>query len=206
MELFFAAALAAMAFWTIRSQEQGRRIALLGRHLGHYQIEKHMEALTQGYLRALEEDDGERRKQIWLLLGGTERALRGQFTRMAAEFASTDAAQARVSKLPFYVPFAVRFAPAASFDMRRALELHARGLGRAMDAGDVSPRDRAFTISAELLLMQHTCHWFCRSRVVASARTLARHKTSYDQLVAAVSPQTRAEYLALTGLGRAGRA
>lgn len=206
MELFFAAALGAMAFWTIRSQEQGRRIALLGRHLARHQIEKHMETLTQGYLRALGEDDAERRDQIWLLLGGTERALRSQFARMAADFASTEAAQARVSTLAFYVPFATRFAPAATFDMRRALALHARGIERALDAGGASPRDRAFTISAELLLMQHTCHWFCRSRMVASARTLARHKTSYDQLVAAVSPQTRAEYLALTGLGRAGRA
>jgi len=31
MELFFAAALAAMTFWTIRSREQSRRIALLAR-------------------------------------------------------------------------------------------------------------------------------------------------------------------------------
>ena len=201
MDFFFAAALAAMAFWAIRSQEQGRRIALLGRHLAQYQIEQHMETLTQGYLRALGEDDSERRDQIWLLLQGTERTLRGQFTRMAGELARTDAAQARVSLLPFYVPFAVHFAPAATFDLRQALALHARGIERAMDAGDASPRDRAFTISAELLLMQHTCHWFCRSRNVASARTLARHKTSYDQLVASVSPQTRAEYLALTGLG-----
>lgn len=206
MDFFFAAALAALAFWTVRSHEQGRRIALLGRHLAQYQIEKHMETLTQGYLRALGEQDAGRREQIWLLLNGTERALRSQFARMAADFARTDADQARVSKLPFYVPFAARFAPAATFDMRHALALHARGIERAMDAGDASPRDRAFTISAELLLMQHTCHWFCRSRTVASARTLARHKTSYDQLVASVSPQTRAEYLALTGVGGAGRA
>lgn len=206
MELFFAAALAAMAFWNIRSREQGRRIALLGRHLARHQIEKHMETLTRGYLRALGEDDGERRRQIWVLLHGTERVLRAQFARMAADFAASGADQARVSKLPFYVPFAVRFAPAATFDMRQALALHARGIERAMDAGDASPRDRAFTICAELLLMQHTCHWFCRSRVVASARTLARHKTAYDQLVASVSPQTRAEYLALTGLGGAAAA
>lgn len=198
MEFFFAAALAAFAFWTIRSREQGRRIALLGRHLAQYQIEKHMETLTQGYLRALGEDAAERRDQIWILLQGTERALRSQFARMADDFARTDAAQAGVSRLPVYVPFAARFAPTATFDMRQALALHARGIERAMDAADASPRDRAFTISAELLLMQHTCHWFCRSRMVASARTLARHKTSYDQVIASVSPQTRAEYLALT--------
>jgi hypothetical protein len=62
-----------------------------------------------------------------------------------------------------------------------------------------SARDRAYAISAELLLMQHTCHWFCRSKLVASARMLSRHRTSYDQLVSAVLPQTRSEYLALVG-------
>ena len=205
MEFFFAAALAAVAFWTLRSHEQGRRIALLGRHLAQYQIEKHMETLTQGYLRALGEDDAQRRDQIWILLQGTERALRSQFARMADEFARTDPGQARVSRLPVYVPFADRFAPAVTFDMRQALALHARGIDRAMDARDALPRDRAFTVSAELLLMQHTCHWFCRSRMVASARTLARHKTSYDQVMASVTPQTRSEYLALTGLAMPGR-
>jgi hypothetical protein len=45
--------------------------------------------------------------------------------------------------------------------------------------------------------MQHSCHWFCRSKVVASARMLARHKTSYEQLLAAVSPETRQAYQAL---------
>jgi hypothetical protein len=57
----------------------------------------------------------------------------------------------------------------------------------------------AFTISAELFLMQHTCHWFCKSKTVASARVLARHKTTYEQLVAAVAPDTRAAYCALVG-------
>ena len=47
-----------LAYWALRRQDQGRRIALLGRHLGRYQIEKHMETLTQGYLRALGESAG----------------------------------------------------------------------------------------------------------------------------------------------------
>jgi hypothetical protein len=45
--------------------------------------------------------------------------------------------------------------------------------------------------------MQHTCHWFCRSKSVASARMLARHRTSYEQVVGAVLPQTRSDYLGL---------
>jgi hypothetical protein len=54
-------------------------------------------------------------------------------------------------------------------------------------------------MTAELLLMQHTCHWFCKSRTVASARVMARHQTPYVQIVASVSPETRAAYMALTG-------
>jgi hypothetical protein len=48
-----------------------------------------------------------------------------------------------------------------------------------------------------LILMQHTCHWYCRSKTVASARMFARHKTSYAQLLEAVSPETRKAYNAL---------
>jgi len=54
-------------------------------------------------------------------------------------------------------------------------------------------------MSAELFLMQHTCHWFCKSKVVASARMLARHQTAYAQLVASVAPATREAYTALVG-------
>jgi hypothetical protein len=86
--------------------------------------------------------------------------------------------------------------------MREALRVHARGICRAIE-GDTaaSARDRAFAISAELFLMQHTCHWFCRSKLVASARMLSRHQTSYDQLVTSVLPQTRSEYLGMVSLG-----
>ena len=52
---------------------------------------------------------------------------------------------------------------------------------------------------AELLLFQHSCHWFCKSRSVATARMVLRHKTSPEQAVDAVSPRTRAAYLQLLG-------
>ena len=45
--------------------------------------------------------------------------------------------------------------------------------------------------------MQHTCHWFCRSKNVASARLLARHQTHYHQVLAAVSEKTRMQYTQL---------
>lgn len=57
------------------------------------------------------------------------------------------------------------------------------------DAADEEERKRrAFTMTAELMLMQHTCHWFCRSRTVASMRLLARHKTAYEQVLQSVAP------------------
>jgi hypothetical protein len=200
MELLFLATLLAFLAWMVKIGEQGRRIALLASHLGKYQIEKHMETLTQGYLRALGEEDPQRREQIFELLRGTERAVSSQFERFAADFAKVGDADARVSRLPVYLPFAARLFPAATFDMRDALAIHARAIRRAVEASsDASPGAKAYTLSAELFLMQHTCHWFCKSRTVASARMLARHKTSYEQLVASVSPATRAAYCELVG-------
>lgn len=200
MELFLLATLVAFAAWKLRTQDQGRRIAMLGRHLGKYQIEKHMETLTQGYLRALGEKDPERREQIWNLLSSTEQELCSQCSRLAADFSRAGEPETRVSKLPVYVPFAAKLLPEATFDMRQALDLHARGISHAVEgSGAPSQRDRTFIVSAELFLMQHTCHWFCRSRTVASARMLARHKTSYEQLIVSVLPGTRAAYCALVG-------
>ncbi len=71
----------------------------------------------------------------------------------------------------------------------------AQGLAATLrnDEG-LSTRDRAFRATAELLLFQHSCHWFCRSRSVASARLLARHQTAYAQVLAAVAPATREAY------------
>jgi len=200
MDVIFTAMLAAFIIWSLRAREQGRRIALLGSHLGAYQIEKHMETLTQGYLRALGEDDPQRREQIWGLLGSTERQLSEQVKRFAAGLARAGEAETRVSRLPFYLPFATTLLPAASFDLRQALAVHARGIAEvANGGGQPSPKARAFTMSAELFLMQHTCHWFCKSRAVASARMLARHQTRHEQLVASVAPGTRAAYLQLVG-------
>ena len=191
----------AVSFWIAKAKLQQQRIALLARFLSGHSIEKNIETLTEGYLRALGEADPGRREQIWNVLRTTEQALCKQMHQFANDFATSDPAAARVSKLPIWLPLASAFA--GSFDMREALRVHARGICRAIDeeaAG--SAKDRAFAISAEMLLMQHTCHWFCRSKSVASARMLARHRTSYEQLVRAVLPQTRSDYLGLVSLAR----
>lgn len=188
------------AGWMLKARQQRARVALLGHFLSRYRIEKNMETVTQGYLRALGEADPARQAQVWAVLDAPERELSAHVTRLAADFALADPKLTRVSKLPVWAPFASSVLP--SFDMREALAVHARGIRRAIEAGaSASARDRAFTISAELLLLQHTCHWFCKSRLVASARMLSRHRTSYDQLLAAVQPQTRDEYLALVRTG-----
>lgn len=201
MELLVLVALAAFAAWRLKVQDQGRRIALLGSHLGKYQIEKNMEALTQGYLRALGEDDPQRRTQVFGLLRATEETLASQFSRFAADFARADAAATRVSRLPVYLPFATLLLPSASFDLRQLLAVHARGIADAAAHTGAADKDHAFTLQAELLLMQHSCHWFCKSKFVASSRMLARHQTAHAQLVASVAPATRTAYEALVRPG-----
>ncbi|MEZ2294607.1 hypothetical protein [Variovorax sp. RCC_210] len=200
MEILTLVALIAAGFYILKSREQRQRIAVLGSHLGRYQIERLMESLTSGYLRCLGEDDAERRQQIWHLLDATEEKIAGQLESFAAEMSRVPEPVSRVSKLPVALPLATQLLPAATFDVRQALLIHARGVGGVMrnDAGR-TPKSKAFTMSAELFLLQHTCHWYCKSKTVASARMLARHQTSYDQLLAAVSPETRNAYRTLTG-------
>ena len=200
MDFFLLLALAATGAYLLNAQQQRRRIALLGQHLQPYQIERLMETLTQGYLRAMGEQSAERRQQVLDLLASSEAQLCEQFERFANDFQKVPVPLARVSRLPLGLPFALQWFPAASFDMRAAVAIHARGIARATrNEAALLPGDKAFVMTAELLLMQHTCHWFCKSRTVASARVLARHKTPHAQLVASVSPETRAAYTALTG-------
>ncbi len=183
----------------LRQREQKQRIALLGHHLGPYRIEQLMENLTQGYLRALGEDDPQRQASIWSLLAAGEQEIASQFQRFAQGFGRLDEVRTRVSRPPLaLLPWASRLFPGASFDARAAFAAHAQGIAAvAANAAQRSPRDKAFTMTAELLLMQHTCHWYCRSHRIASARLLLRHQTAYAQVLAAVSPETRAAYEAI---------
>ncbi|MEJ8846887.1 hypothetical protein [Variovorax rhizosphaerae] len=181
--------------FVLKSRDQRRRIALLGSHLGNYEIEKLMEKLTDGYMRCLGEPDAERRAQIWSMLTTTEQDLSAQFTRFAAGFARVDDADARVSKIPLALPLANTLFPAATFDVRKAFAIHAQGIAdAAANTLDQPPKAKAFMMSAELFLMQHTCHWFCKSKIVASARMMARHQTSYQLALESVAPATRAAY------------
>ncbi|OGA95192.1 MAG: hypothetical protein A3E79_15445 [Burkholderiales bacterium RIFCSPHIGHO2_12_FULL_61_11] len=200
MDIFILATLIAIGAHMIKSRDERRRIALLGSFLGKYQIEKLMESLTEGYLRALGENDPERREQIWRLLESSETKLCEQFNSFVAEFSRVSEPEARVSKLALPIPYASQLFPNASFDLRKVLAIHAQGItNAAKNSLNRTPKSKAFILSAELFLMQHSCHWFCKSKTVASARLLVRHKTSYEQVLESIAPETRSAYCALIG-------
>ena len=190
----------ALVLTVLKNHEQRQRIALLGAHLQRFQLEKLIEGLTEGYLRAFGEADAQRRESVLGMLETTERLLSAQLDDLARALQGLEPVQARISRLPIGLPWATRWLPSATFDLREMVRLHATGVAQAIaNADGLSRRDQAFRVSAELLLFQHTCHWYCRSRGVASARLLARHRTSHEQVVAAVSPATRQAYLQLIG-------
>lgn len=202
MDLLTLTLLFAAGSFLLKTGEQRRRIALLGHHLSGFQIEKLMEQLNASYLRALDEKDPQRQQQIWSLQSTTEQTLAQQFARFAESFSHNDAASTWINHNP--LPHAHRWLPAAlapGFDARALMQLHAQGIARVVANPQQWPvRERARTLLAELYLMQHSCHWFCRSHALASARLLARHKTAYAQVLQAVSPATREGYQALTGV------
>ena len=201
MDILVFVVVLAIGVRVLNAREQAQRIALLGSYLGKFQIEKLMQDVLSGYQRALGEADEVRQAQVWRHLETTEQTLSAQFNRFVLEFANVAEAQTRLSRLPLALPFVSQLVPALTLDLRKLLSLNAHGISQTVENKDgQSPRRKAFMLSAELMLMQHSCHWFCRSRTVASARLLARYQTSHAQVLAAVAPSTRQAYRQLTGL------
>ena len=178
----------------LNTQGQRQRTALLAEQLRPYQIEKHMEQLTSAYMRALGEADAERQQQILQLQEQAEQQLADEFQNLAREFAKLSAPATRGFKLA--LPYIDQLSPQFTFDMRRMLEVHAQGIERAVNNREgLGPKDRSFRMMGEMFLMQHSCHWFCKSKTIASARMVAQHQTRYEQALDAVSPETREAYL-----------
>lgn len=199
MEILVVLALAG-AFIYFRNRDQQQRIALLGAALQPLELEKLMETLMDGYLRALGETSAERQAQVWSYLATQEERVCTQVEALVEALAPLWSEHLRVSTLPVAIPRATQLFPQAAFDLRKALQIHAQGIADAVRlASPERPKDRAFAITAELMLLQHTCHWYCRSKAVASARLMARHKTRYEQVLESIGPKTRSAYLALTG-------
>jgi len=196
----FLCALAIGALWFLNIREQHRRIRVLASVLGQFQVEKLMETVADGYLRALGENDAERSTQVWNMLGQAELTLNGQLQDFVREFDKVDALSARFSTLPLGLPFALKLFPGSSADLRALLHIHAKGIDALVrNEGALSQKDKAFTLTAELLLLQHSCQWFCRSKAMASSRMMARHRTPHSQLLASVSAPTRKAYGKLVG-------
>ena len=177
-------------------QGQRKRTALLAEQLRPFQIEKNMAQLTGSYMRALGESDPERQLHILQLQGDAEQQLASEFQNLAREFAKLPAPVTRGFKLA--LPYIDQLSPKATFDMRRLLEVHAQGIERTVrNTQGLGPKERSFRMMGEMFLMQHSCHWFCRAKTIASARMMAQHQTRYEQALDAVSPETRQAYLAV---------
>ena len=196
MEFFSLILLLAAGIHWLNTQGQRKRTALLADHLRPYQIEKHMEQLTSAYMRALGEKDPERQQQILQLQESAEQQLASEFQNLSRAFAKLPAPITRGFKLA--LPFIDQLSPKASFDMRRMLEVHAQGLSHTVaNAQGLGLKERAFQMMGEMFLMQHSCHWFCKSKTIASARMVALHNTRYEQALNAASRETQNAYLAV---------
>lgn len=181
----------------LKGREQRRRILWLAGVLQPYQLERLMETLADGYLRALGEGDAARRQSVWGVLEGSETALADQLSAFAKEIGRAEGVDAGVIRAP-WLPGVQQWWPRATFDLREAVAIHAQGYNTVAANGDgLSRKDQAFRLMAEMLLFQHTCHWFCRGKAMADARLVGRHQTAYQQVLDAVSPATRRAYTEL---------
>ncbi len=198
MEFFFALLLLAMAWRGLNVRDQSGRIRFLAERLRPFQVEKHMAEVQLSTMRALSETDPQRQASIWALIDGMQGELCEKFDAFVLVFAKTDARWTRISRWAMAIPYFTRWAPSRCFDLRKVLSVHARGLQSAL-AMQGPAKDKAFVFMAEMLLLQHTCHWFCRSKLVASARLLTQHQTPYAKVLSSVAPATRRAYAALVG-------
>jgi hypothetical protein len=147
-------------------------------------------------MRALGESDLARQQQIMQLQEQAEQQMAHEFQNLAREFAKLPAPTSRGFKVA--LPYIDQLSPKATFDMRRMLEVHAQGIERAVNnLQGLSAKESSFRMMGEMFLMQHSCHWFCRSKTIASARMVTQHQTRYEQALEAVSPETRQAYLAV---------
>lgn len=196
MNFTLALSMAAVAWLALRMRYQRTHISLLGRHLAGLQLERHMETLTQGYTRAINEESETRQIQVLETFAQAERTVAAQVQSLANAMQQESAQAAGMGALWFCVSYAERFLPAVTRDFRSLLHIHAAGLRHVVDnEGHWDAKNRAYHLSAELYLLQHSCHWFCKSRAVADARLLRQHQISHQKVLDSVSDATRSAYL-----------
>ena len=196
MDIVLTLLVAIVAWRVLCLRYQRAHITLLGRHLAGLQLERHMETLTQGYTRAINEKAETRQLQVLETFAQTERAVATQAQSLAHAMQKENARAASMITTKFCVPYAERFLPALTKDFRELLHIHATGLRHVVDnEGRWDAKERAYRLSAELYLFQHSCHWFCKSRAVADARLVLRHQVTHQKALESVSAVTRSAYL-----------
>ena len=169
----------ALAWQVLRVRYQRARIALLGRHLGGLQLERHMETLTQGYSRAIREETESRQLQVLETFAQTERAMASQANSLANAMQKESPQATRLSTLSLCVPYIERFVPAATRDFRELLHIPrsrpASRRGQRRSPGRESPRiptlGRAISAAAQLpLVLQISCSGRCAIDAAASGQ------------------------------------
>lgn len=196
MDIAFTLLMVAAVWQILRVRYQRAHIALLGSHLANLQIERHMETLTQGYTRAIHEESESRQLQVLETYAQTERIVASQVQALANSMQKESRNATRICTLSFCLPYAERFLPSATRDFRQLLRIHAAGLRHVVDNVEQwDPKSRAYHLSAELYLLQHSCHWFCKSRSIADARLMLRHQVQHQKVLDSVSSVTRDAYL-----------
>lgn len=195
METGFLLIMLAGLWWGLQRQDQLRRITFLSQQLDGLQLERHMQTLTQGYLRVLGEDDAERRREAWAGFAAIEQAAASQLETLAQRVSGVSGGITRMGRWLLHVPYIERLNAQATRDFRVLLRLHAVGLRQVVDnAAGLPPKQRAYQLSAELLLFQHSCHWYCKSRALADARLGAAHRVTHAKALESVSEATRNAY------------
>ncbi|WP_269499685.1 hypothetical protein [Castellaniella sp. S9] len=190
-------ALAVIVAWRLLClRYQRTHIALLGGHLADLRIERHMEMLTQGYTRAIHEQDEARQLQVLESFAEAERTVADQAHALAEAMGKESSQATGMGALPLCLPYVERFIPTLTRDFRELLRIHAAGLRHVVDnESRWGLKERAYHLSAELYLLQHSCHWFCKSRAVADARLVLRHQVKHQKVLESVSEPTRSAYL-----------
>lgn len=182
----------------LRVRYQRAHITLLGRHLAQMQLEKHMETLSTTYTRAIQEETESRQLQVLATVNQTEQAVASQMQRLAQAVKEEPDSATTMGILAFNLPFLTQLFPSMKRDFKDLLQIHATGLDYVVkNEANWSPKDRAYHLSAELYLFQHSCHWFCKSRAVADARLMVRHKIDHKKVLESVSEPTRRSYKSL---------
>lgn len=195
MNIASALLIAVTGWLALRMHYQRTRIALLGSHLSSLQLEQHMETLTQGYTRAINETLETRQTQVLATFAQAERTVATQVQSLANAMQKESVQATRVGMIQFCLPYAEYVLPVPTRDIRALLQIHATGLRHVVDNKDrLDEKTRAYHLSAELFLLQHSCHWFCKSRAVADARLMLRHQVNHQKVLDSVSAVTRSAY------------